>query len=135
MGSQSTPPTVIMNKISTTIIMIIIIIFLHSSNSAPNTCKCSNPYPGRTDPDFMCSFGTCFVQCGSGCNDEVSETLGFWAGRCRSAKACALPGGKEDLKVEMNCKNSVCKQTNVINLKISNTQNCYGSNCVMKNQG
>merc|ERR1712115_37489 len=132
MGSRYPPVT--MNTIRTTIMMILIIMFAHSANSAPNTCRCSN-LSGQTNPEFMCNFGDCYVPCGSGCNDEVAETSGFFAGRCRSAKACDLPGGKKDVKVEMNCKNSVCSQTNVINLKITNTQNCSGSNCVMKNQG
>ena len=50
--------------------------------------------------------------------------------------ACDLPGGKkEEAKFKQECTGSECHMTNVINLKITNTQNCLTSDCVQKNWG
>ena len=123
------------------ILSITILMLLNTTTSSPTSCKCSNPFEGTVQsfigfPDRVCrSNGVCFVPCGSGCQDEIPSKGDFGSGKCSSAMACDLPGGKkeEEVKFKQVCNGSKCQMTNVINLKITNTQNCLTSDCVQKN--
>ena len=122
------------------ILSITLVMLLNTINSSPTACKCSNPFEGTVQPqigvpDRVCrSTGVCFVPCGSGCRDESPSKGDFGFGKCSSAMACDLPGGKkEEAKFKQECTGSECHMTNVINLKITNTQNCLTSDCVQKN--
>merc|ERR1712086_274334 len=133
-------------------LMISLVMFLNTSTSAPTACKCINPFRSTAqsfigDPALNCNKadgGICFVTCGSGCKDERPAIGVFGEGKCMSTKiACDLYNGKTvektgdetDAKFSQKCKGSQCLQTNVINLKIVNTQNCLTSNCQQTVQG
>ena len=132
-------------------LMITLVMFLNTSTSAPTDCMCINPFESSAqsfigDPDSLCGKagpGICFVTCGSGCKDERPAIGLFGEGKCMSPMACDLYNGKTvektgdetDAKFSQKCKGSQCLQTNVINLKIVNTQNCLTSNCQQTVQG
>ena len=125
------------------ILLVTLFLLVGRSSSAPKTCMCSNPFQGTQqhfagDPQTLCSTdpGVCYVQCGSGCSDELGAAGFLGAGLCQSAVACDLVVGQHEARFQQNCKNGVCNQVNVINLKLESVQNCEGrSNCVQNVQG